>query len=316
MRTAWTTWLSETYAQIRTTRWIPKPEETLIWRHRQAAAMIVLLLQHGADPQCMICIIHHRGNTPCRLIALDQLMGAIVPPDCLTMLRDLRKLCSNQATSTALRRNQRRRAMRCYLISEQFCESLAKDASAPGPQNPYWGKRQLEFTLIQLAHYGVENMANVRPGSCNRCLSHDSALLTVMWCLDCGDRSILCFDCLKQDPSEQLTLKSSCGDCTGDYSTVIGKHTRVTFVILHLNMSRRSRESFEQDAVSICTRYPAAQAIASMKGWYAKDPIDPDLTFEDVVRSTRAASPPSSDQTPSSRGVTGEVLEERGGKSR
>jgi hypothetical protein len=84
-------------------------------------------------------------------------------------------------------------------------------------------------------------------------------------------------------------------------------------------ISRRIGQSFKalrEDIDSICSRYPAAQAIAIMKEWYAKDPIDPDLSFEDVVRSTRAVSPlPPPDQPRESGRVTEEVLKERGGKS-
>jgi hypothetical protein len=269
----------------------------------------------------MVCVAHHEGGREekCRLIVLDQLMEAILPADCLTMLQNLRELCSNQAISNVLNRNQRRRAVLSFQISEQFYERLAKDKDDSKLQNPPREFEMLPRTPAALAEKLLKNMANVTHCVCSGCLSQESELFVANWCLDCEDQSVLCYCCFKQNPSEQPLLGPSCGACTGNCSTAFGNHTRVTFVKREFFISRRIGQSFKalrEDIDSICSRYPAAQAIAIMKEWYAKDPIDPDLSFEDVVRSTRAASPlPPPDQPRESGRVTEEVFKERGGKS-
>lgn len=271
------------------------------WRKRQAAVMMDLLLRYGADPHCIACVTNHRRDKECRLMALDQLMEAILPADRLAMLQDLREVCSNQAIGNALRRNQRKRAVRSLLMSEQFYERLANDEGASLVLDPL-GKSDPQLIGDKLASRVADNMTNMRHGVCNRCLNRKSALLTAIWCLECGDRSILCYYCLKQNPSAQPTLGRSCGEGTGHDSTAIVKHWSVTlmgdgYVALE--------KDIDPSLLQIRTR-----AIATMKEWYAKDPIKPDLTFEDVVRSTGAAFPLPLVPKPVSGRITGEASDE------
>jgi hypothetical protein len=313
IRTVWTAWLGETFARFADTELLP---ETLVWRKQQAAGMFALLLQNGADPHCMVCVARHEGGHGgnCRLIALDQLMEAILPAGRLTMLRKLRELCSDQAISNVLRRNQRRRAVRSFRISDQIYKRPAKDADASKLQNPLREFEMLTRTPIAVAKSVLENIANVRHGVCNECLSQKSDLLVAIQCLDCEDRSILCYYCFKQKPLDQPTLGRSCGDCTGNRSTAIGKHTRVTCVGDGHSVTGRNDQALIDGMKSLSSQYPLDQAIATMKEWYAKDPIEPDLTFEDVVRSTRVASPLPPDQTPAPRRNTEQTSKERSGK--
>jgi hypothetical protein len=314
IRTAWTAWLGETFTHLAKMESISEPNEVLIGRKRQAAAIIARLVQHGADPHCMVCITrHYASDEACRLIVLDRLIEAVVPADQLTMLRDLRELCTNPATFHTLRRNQRRRAVRSLQTSEQFYERFAKDADASGQYDFAFPRAALhDFALGVL-----RNIANVKHGFCDTCQSYKSVLSTANWCLDCGGRSILCYYCLKRNHFELPTLACSYGYCTGDVSTATGNHTSVTWAYDTRGWGiQDSDQALKEDVESIRFRYAAPQAIAIMKEWYAKDPIDPGLSFEDVVRSTRAASPlPPPDQPRESGRVTEEVLKERGGKS-
>jgi hypothetical protein len=274
--------------------------------------MIARLVQHGADPHCMVCITrHYASDEACRLIVLDRLIEAIVPADQLTMLRDLRELCTNPATFHTLGRNQRRRAVRSLQTSKQFYERFAKDADASGRSDfafPWAALHDLALGVLM-------NMANVKYGFCDTCQSHNSALFTAIWCLDCGGRSILCYCCLKRNHCKLPTLACSYGYCTGDVSTATG-HTSVTWAYgERVSMIQDSDQALKEDVKSIYLRYPASQAIAIMEEWYARDPIELDNSFEDVVRSSRAASSPPPIQTPASGRVTGEVSKERGGIS-
>ena len=273
--------------------------------------MMELLLRYGADPHCIVCVSNHGGrrDEECRLMALDQLMEAILPADRLAMLQDLRRVCSNQAIGNVLRRNQRKRAVRSLLMSEQFYESLAKDEGASLMVDPPY-RSDLQSNEDEWASVVADNMTNMRHGVCTRCLK--PALLKTICCLECGDQSILCYYCLKQNPSAQPTLGRSCGECTGHNSPAIVNHWSVTLV--GDAYVRDSRRVPENDRESFFLQNPINQAVAIMKEWYAKDPIEPDLTFEDVVRSTRAAFPLPLDPKPVSSRITGEVSDEGGSK--
>lgn len=315
VHTAWTAWLSETFLRFAEARSTSGFKEIPSWRKRQAAVMMDLLLRYGADPHCIVCVTNHGHclGGECRPMALDQLMEAILPADRLAMLQDLREVCSNQAIGDVLRHNQRKRAVRSLLMSEQFYESLAKDEEASLILDPLC-RSDLQWYVDAWASRVASNMADMRHGVCNGCLNRKSTLLTAIWCLECGDQSILCYNCHKQNPSAQPTLGRSCGECTGHNSTAIVNHWSVTFV--GESYVRDGRRALENDIKSLWLQDPTTtQAIATMKEWYAKDPIEPDLTFEDVVRSTRAAFPLPLDQKPDPGRITGEASNERSSKS-
>lgn len=173
----------------------------LMWRKRQAAEIVVLLLQHGADPQCMVCITDHweKFDSSCHKISLGRLLRDIAPTESLPMLRSLRELCSNPAIGYNLRRNQRRRAARSLQVFEKFYERLAEDA-APEQYRLEW-----EFDPSEgkgLPVWVVESVSCLRRRVCHTCLRQDSRSVLVMWCLDCGALSILCSFCLERNLSK------------------------------------------------------------------------------------------------------------------
>jgi len=291
--TIWTVWLGETFIRCaKTESTSEKPKGMLKWRKQQAAAMIVLLLQHGADPHCMVCLRHHsRGyDKECCLVTLDQLMDGIALAESVSMLRNVRELCSDQATGYVLRRNQRRRALRSIQISKRLYGTSAKNADAPEHHNMDLKLEILAMIPDSLAARVVKSMANVRHALCNRCLSRKCTLLVVNWCLDCGRQSILCSTCLDRNPFESRELGYPCGGYKGDHGSAIGNHTCVTTVHLIEYRTQAIDQALEGCGESLWSRRPTVQAIK----WYARDPIEPDLSFEDVVRNTRmtSAQPP------------------------
>jgi hypothetical protein len=52
-------------------------------------------------------------------------------------------------------------------------------------------------------------------------------------------------------------------------------------------MWRATEESSHLDLLD--SRYPRAQAISSMKDWYSKHPIEPDITFEEVLQQVETS---------------------------
>jgi hypothetical protein len=317
LRTNWTAWLGESFLQLTRSTSESESNGMPMWRKQQVAAMINLLLQQGADPHCMICITDHWEDydVRCRLITLEQLMEEIVPAESLMMLRDTHELCFNQATGYALRRNQRRRAIRSFQISKQFYEELAnyEDAAEDGHLQQKLGAGN------NLTPRALNEMADARDGTCKTCLRPEffSAVLAV-WCLDCGELSVMCYDCSERDPHKLPTLGLSCGGRTGDYGTAVDGHASVTFACRGAHFGGGLSLTNEDHVGYLRSRHTHARAVAVMKEWYAKDPIEPDLSFEDVVRSTRAALPfpLPPHRTLGSSTIIGEVSSESTGQGR
>lgn len=303
-RTVWTAWVGEAFMQFAKMKSVTS-NETLLRQKRQAAAIAILLLQQGADPHCMVCTTDHWVDsvTTCSLIALDQVMEAIVPTESLTMLRDLRDLCSNQATGYALRRNQRMRAVRSHHVTEQFYASLANGDDA----SQYRGPRCTPVSLIST----IEDTAGVEYDCCNRCFGQGRAgPILASWCLNCDGLSVLCYACFKRNPSERPILRFS---CEGDHRISKDTHTSVTFVCYNGDMWNDHKDKSEGYRNSLELQGSTARAIATMREWYAEGQTEADLSFEDVVRKTRKTSP--SHQTQESGTIIGEVPTEQGGRS-
>jgi hypothetical protein len=270
VRTVWTSWLGEAFLQctkMRSATSHSDPEEILVERKRHAAVIIVQLLQHGANPHATVCVTDHwkKPYVNCRHITLTQIMEVIVPTEDVTMLRKLYDLCYDQATGYALRRNQRRRAVRSCRISEQFNNRLAKKQGASSA---------VAWDFL------VENLADLGQGDCNSC-SRGLAPLLAIWCLNCGGLSTLCYSCFERDPSQLPTLEYS---CPGDHGTATESHTSVTFVCEEGIFACNRHEALQGHAKSLVLQYPSSQAISAMKEWYAKDPIEPNLSFEQVLQ--------------------------------
>lgn len=218
-RTVWTAWLGEAFMQFAKMESVTSNETLLRWK-RQAAAIAILFLQQDADPHCMVCTTDHWVDSvrTCYLIALDQVMEAIVPTESLTMLRDLRDLCSNQATGYALRRNQRVRAVRSHHVTEQFYASLANGDDASQHRGLRWTPTSLIFT--------IEDTAGLEYDCCNRCLGEGRAEpIQASWCLNCGGLSVLCCSCFKRNRTTYFRFS-----CEDDQRISTDTHTSATFV--------------------------------------------------------------------------------------
>jgi hypothetical protein len=209
----------------------------------------------------------------CQLIALERLMEDIVPAKSLAMLRSLRDVCSNQAIGYALRRNQRRRAMRSFKVSEQFYERLTREAADSERHRVDWTQSRAS-NLDALTSRVAMAMADVSDGVCNRCSRYKSIAILAICCMDCGGLSGWCCYCLERNPNELPTPGYSCGGRVGKHDTVIDNHTSVTWMWGPPKMFAQYLRS----------RYSTAQAISVMKTWYAKDPIKPNLSFEEVLQ--------------------------------
>jgi hypothetical protein len=273
---------------------------------RRTAEMMILLLQHGADPRCLICTTNHweGHNKACDLTQLHQIMEDIAPTESLTALLELRELCSDRALAYALRRNQRRRAVKALLAFEQSNEALGADFALQGT-HPVLGFLSTWTRKVGWPYYAT----------CDRCLKERStpARLTTQ-CLDCGGLSNLCLDCVQLDTPELNTLRSPCGGSRGDSATI---HTSVILLWEPpSDIESITTRPLRQDYIdSLRSQHTNAKALEVVKEWYAKDPIEPDPSFEDVVRSTRTTSLPPIPQTQEPATITGEVSLEHGGRS-
>lgn len=72
-------------------------------------------------------------------------------------------------------------------------------------------------------------------------------------------------------------------------------HAVITFVWTEDDTTTRNPQVDSVQVFRVQARHSIAEAISLLKKWYAKDPIEPILSFEDAVRD---AKPPPSTNCP------------------
>lgn len=153
----------------------------------------------------MVCITDHweKPDVECDLIALEELTKAMVPTKSLTMVQELCHLCSSQATSYALRRNQWRRAVRSFQVSRQFYErrEIENDTGALERHRLKWELDDDDSVEEEFNFSISENIAGVKHYVCSRCLENVYGPAVVAnWCLECGGIVALCSSCFERYP--------------------------------------------------------------------------------------------------------------------
>jgi hypothetical protein len=281
-RTTWQAWLGEAYLQTQrrvNAEFSGQTSRVLDMQKQWLGALVDLLLRHGADPHCTICITDHEeksaglwGNTEhCYHVALEEVFEQIVPAESLVQLRKLQNLCSDARISHVLRRNQQKRAVRSLLTTERNFSMVSTDSTGP-------------FTMEAQRKEFLESLTCavcLMYSDCNGCsMWLDAALVT--WCIECQGLSSLCFDCSQLSPSEVPSLISPCKSIAVPRASRDEDHASI--VLAWMGFRYRRPQAEEDYADLLHTRYPTDQAIAFLKEWYANDPIEPDLTFEEAIR--------------------------------
>jgi hypothetical protein len=266
-RTLWQAWLGGVYIRFIQSAnrhsglgSVGEIDERFELRRQEIGATIALLLQYGADPYCMFCVTDHEleihnGNN-CICLPLLKILERITSAYDTGYFQKLLQQCSRETTAYRLRRNQLRRALRSY--------SLAIDL----------GRQEDERFLGSLTG-GDHQM-------CSRCSARADVRLTT-WCIDCQQQSGICHRCSLLDIPGTTAFEHSC-QASARISGISGiDHTIVTFVY------KRSWKNYipsqQRFAQSVAVRYDSAKAIDALKAWYAKDPIEPNLSFEEAIQS-------------------------------
>jgi hypothetical protein len=293
-RTTWQAWLGEAYLQIQRRGEPVDAASTgqvgnMLNKQKQwLGALVDLLLRYGADPHCMICVTDHEQEPAhrwdedpknCRYVALEWLLEQIVPADSTVQIRKLRSVCSDARTSFVLRTNQQKRAIRSLSISEW-------NLSKVSPSSPT--RYQYRYTKIDLQKCFLHDSAgvkNLKYSICNGCSKIFEAALAT-WCVECQGLASLCLDCCLLKSSEVPGLVSPCNSLTAPRGPRNDDHTSVVFVweSNQFRYEHGSDQAMKDYADLLHERYPTDQAITVLKDWYSKNPIEPDLTFEEAIR--------------------------------
>jgi hypothetical protein len=287
-RTYWKAWLRETYLDLTEERRRAKTAERddagsrVSDRKVNASTIAKVLLSYGADPRCAPCIADHSQNEPCRQMPLDELLEHIIPPERLVELRRIQVACSLNTSRYHLRRNRFRRAIRSLLTSEHnFTTQLANADFLPTEHarvQVIWESEQKEFlaSLLDPLHRSWSY------DCCSICPNYLGGFGLVSWCVDCGDVSLRCLHCCLLFPSQAPALLSSCGSSSGNYAPATKDHFCVT--VLQDKVFGRSQIEVFPGWSEFRVRYDTLHSLSLLKDWYARDPIEPNLVFEDAIR--------------------------------
>ena len=315
VRTTWQAWLGEAYLQ--TQRRViagssAQIDRVLDMQKQWFGTVVDLLQRHGADTSCTSCITDHEEDQEgprtittcsdaCHHVALEQLLGQIVPTECVAQLQTLRKLCCDETIACIIRRKRQKQAVRSLLISEQ-------NLSTKPPRDvwmPLFTKERLRRRFFE----SLTGAGRFRFSSCNACSRRFQAALAT-WCVECQSLSSICLNCSLQRSSEVPGLPSPCTNLTVPRASQDEDHTGVVFVWERedsedLNIKVKMTTRMRGYADILHARYPTDHAIDVLKDWYNKNPIEPDLTFEEATHDIASLLPPSGQHQISEDDTTG-----------
>jgi hypothetical protein len=88
--------------------------------------MVAVLLRHGADPNCSVCISRHLDGGACKLESLENVLASITSKDRLRELQALRTKYSTHFDRRVVQYDHIRRAMRSWRASNRTIYSFSK----------------------------------------------------------------------------------------------------------------------------------------------------------------------------------------------
>jgi hypothetical protein len=292
-RTTWQAWLGETYLLIQQQVNAESPEEIsslLEERKVWIGVLVDLLLRYGADPHATICVTDHetqkrfysKVGVACNHVTFERLLQHIVPAESLMQLQDLRILCRDSRMSHTLRKNQQRRAIRSLLTSKQNRLTGLPVYPMPMPTN--------EDLWVAFLYSSTGAVTWAVEYDCNECGSENGVpaptATLVTWCVECQSLSYFCLECSRLRPDEVPDLAFSCNRSVVAFPSRDEGHASAVFVWEHpffrIDDSETARTKDYADLLH--ERYPIDRAITFLKHWYSKNPIEPDLTFEEAIR--------------------------------
>jgi hypothetical protein len=290
-RTTWQAWLGETYllTQQQTNAETPGQISSLLEERKVWIGVLVdLLLRYGADPHATICVTDHekepysKVGVACNHVTFERLLQHIAPAESLMQLQDLRILCCDSRISHTLRKNQRSRAIRSLLTSKQNRLTGSPVYPMPMPTN--------EDLWVAFLYSSKGAVILAVEYDCNECGSKNGVLAPratlVTWCVECQSLSYFCLECSQLRPDEAPDLTFSCNRSVVAFPSRDEGHASVVFVWEHPLFGYDDSETARTKdyADFLHERYPIDHAITFLKDWYSKNPIEPDLTFEEAIR--------------------------------
>jgi hypothetical protein len=297
-QTKWENWLQVQYLHSQHHSRAPRRadtahqsmEDTACRQIQENGSIIDLLLRHGINPNCTPCTTDHQFERACSPMALCDVLQFIVPAECLFPLQTLLVASSSEDRRNTLRRIQRKRAIRSYIISEQRFASLVIDRCPQSLEEnereewaeshwDMWRKQQKLFLQSLLPPDDISVGCETSHGP----IAHAS-LLT--WCLDCESRSNACLTCIR---IHSLTKDAPCINPSDFRITQLQGHTTVAIPLDIRRVGKRRRpiwgfgwaDPANIKAACHSLRYGPGElitreaAISVLKEWYAKNPIEP-----------------------------------------
>ena len=257
---------------------------------QENSSIIELLLRHGANPHCMPCVAADAHHKCSRKDLLDMLQF-IVPTGCLIPVGNLLIDYSSRYKAYTLRRNQRRRAVRSFILSEQKLASRVPDSPPvlPSGSTDCWVEYQKNL-LDGIINLGTSDVACSTWDPTDQAM--EGSLGLIRWCIDCQSMSQACLSCPRP---HILTQDAPCTTMPKPRIRQPNRHTTVTSCFRVWSLARQvwyrvSEWDPHNDPEKLSAIYrflecepgeveltPEA-AISVLKEWYAKNQIGSDCS--------------------------------------
>jgi hypothetical protein len=254
--TIWQSWLKCVYLRLKQHKMDSGAREQSTGSHvqielvkRMISGIIVVLLQHGADPTCTLCISDHMGkNRSCDLVSLASVLASVTSRDSAHRVHTLRALCSLRFDRDRTRKNYMLRAMASWEVSGSNGYLIYKNADR---------RKRFQHRIGPFLHSFIANTEGWICGACAKWNNDDGYM--VASCLDCNDRYYLCGNCIRDRFPEEPTHYEISRHLTHG-------RRRLSSGAQHTYLCFGYKASIDPTAVRL---YSPHKALSTLENWYA-----------------------------------------------
>lgn len=149
---------------------------------REVSDIIVVLLQHGANPDCTICVSDHALESECKPVLMENVLASITPRETIDRLHALRAMCSVRFDAYTVRRKYMLRAMASFTAVKRKVYTRTEGAGT--------------LKALSISDFLYAFFQNDESRFCSVCRRWDRETgYAVAVCLDCDGRYYLCQSC-------------------------------------------------------------------------------------------------------------------------
>lgn len=252
--TLWAKWLVESKRRAAGTH---STVDALRRWQKQTAEVASLMIQHGADPTCLVCVAKHPDQASCIHVSIDDVFDSLFHPGYISQMRSLLAECSRKTQYRSAQRKQRLRGVRVFLYSVQSDHANERLAKNDRDDAPFWRDQRIGIVTWFL-HDCMNGGETTKTCLTDSSPSDHHRSFVASYCKDCDRDVSLCVTCFYSwDGTYDLLVANAFGN-----SEIA--NPRCVHAIL-ISSFHKSEASSSEDF--------ADQVLDAIREWYQSDPL-------------------------------------------